>query len=268
MMTTLSVENLTCSYNGNNEPVLADVNLTARPGEVLALIGPNGAGKTTLLRAMSRVLRPQQGHVRLDERNIWELPAQQVAQRVACVAQNTRLAWPYTVRQVVSLGRFPHRGWLSPYTADDRRVIEEALNRTGLWALRERPLHTLSGGERQRAIIARALAQAPEVLLLDEPVAHLDLKYQVTILDLVRELAYGGLAVVVSLHDLNYAACYADRLAMLAKGQLLAVGEPAAILTAVNLEAVYDTQVVVSQHPLNHVPLVTPVPGSMREPSA
>lgn len=268
MMTTLSVENLTCSYNGNNEPVLADVNLTARPGEVLALIGPNGAGKTTLLRAMSRVLRPQQGHVRLNERNIWELPAQQVAQRVACVAQNTRLAWPYTVRQVVSLGRFPHRGWLSPYTAEDRRVIEEALNRTGLWALRERPLHTLSGGERQRAIIARALAQAPEVLLLDEPVAHLDLKYQVTILDLVRELAYGGLAVVVSLHDLNHAACYADRLAMLAKGQFLAVGEPAAILTAVNLEAVYDTQVVVSQHPLNHVPLVTPVPGSMREPSA
>jgi iron complex transport system ATP-binding protein len=267
MMATLSVENLTCGYNGNSEPVLADVNLTARPGEVLALIGPNGAGKTTLLRAMSRVLRPQRGRIQLNGHNIWELPAQQVARRVACVAQNTRLAWPYTVRQVVALGRFPHRGWLSPYTADDRQVIEDALNRTGLWGLRERPLHTLSGGERQRAIIARALAQAPEILLLDEPVAHLDLKYQVTILDSVRELASGGLTVVISLHDLNHAAFYADRLAMLAKGRLLAVGEPAAILTAVNLETVYDTQVVVSQHPLNHVPLVTPVPGCMRKPA-
>lgn len=267
-MTTLSVENLTCSYSGNDEPVLTDVSLTAQAGEILALIGPNGAGKTTLLRAMSRVLRPRRGHVRLDGHNIWELPAQQVAQRVACVAQNTRLTWPYTVQQVVALGRFPHRGWLSPYTAHDRRVIEDALNRTGLRALRERPFHTLSGGEQQRAIIARALAQAPEVLLLDEPVAHLDLKYQVTTLDLVRELADGGLTVVISLHDLNYAACYSDRLALLANGRLLAVGEPTTILTAANLETVYDTQVVVGQHPLNHVPLVTPVPGCLREPAA
>lgn len=263
MTTTLSVENLTCSYNGHDEPVLADVSLAAQSGEVLALIGPNGAGKTTLLRAMSRVLRPQRGHVRLNGQNIWELPARQVAQRVACVAQNTRLTWPYTVRQVVALGRFPHRGWLSPYTADDRQVIEEALRCTGLWALRERPFQTLSGGEQQRAIIARALAQAPDALLLDEPAAHLDLKYQVIILDLVRELADGGLTVVVSLHDLNHAACYADRLALLAEGRLLAVGEPAAILTAANLEAVYDTHVIVSPHPLNHIPLVTPVPGHM-----
>lgn len=266
MMATVSVENLTCGYNGHT--VLSDVSLTARPGEILALIGPNGAGKTTLLRAMSRVLRPQRGHVRLNGHNIWELPAQQVARRVACVAQNTRLAWPYTVRQVVALGRFPHRGWLAPYTADDRRAIEDALNRTGLWTLQERPLHTLSGGEQQRAIIARALAQAPQVLLLDEPVAHLDLKYQVAILDLVRELADGGLTVVISLHDLNHAACYADWLALLSKGQLLAVGEPAAILTAATLESVYDTRVIVSHHPLNRAPLVTPVPGSMREPAA
>jgi len=249
--------NLTCAYD--DRIVLEGLSLAAQPGEVLGLIGPNGVGKTTLLRALARLLRPREGVVLLGDRDLWRIAPRSVA-RALSLAPQSNPNWPLTVEQVVALGRAPHRGWLLPLSARDREAIERALERTGLVALRDRLVTELSGGEQKRVVLARALGQEPGVLLLDEPTAHLDLKYQIGILELVQRLAHQDrLTVVVTMHDLNLAALYADRLALLVDGRLLARGAPEAVLTATNLTEAYGVPVIVSEHPLYGTPLVTPL---------
>jgi len=257
-VSTVRIQDLTCSYNSH--PVLSDFCLSVESGHVLALIGPNGAGKTTLLRALARLLRPRQGTVLLDGQDLWQLSPRDVARQLALAPQTNSLALSLTVEQAVILGRAPHRGWLWPFSADDQAVLEQVLRQTGLLTLRERPVTNLSGGEQRRVILARALAQEPRVLLLDEPTANLDLKYQVEVLELARHLAHqDGLTVIVTLHDVNQAALYADHLVLLANGRLLAAGEPEAVLTPDRLEQAYNIPVVVSRHPLYDTLMVTPV---------
>ncbi len=262
-MTGLHAKRLYCGYDGQD--VLHDLTLAVRPGEVLALAGPNGAGKTTLLRALARVLRPRQGSVLAGDRDVWSLSAQAAARQIGLVAQGESLTWPLTVEQVVTLGRSAHRGWFLPLAAADRAAIERALAATGLLLLRERLVTALSGGEQQRVLIARALAQEPRLLLCDEPTAHLDLHYQGAVLDLLWKLAHqDGIAVVASLHDLNSIAMVADRVALLANGRLLALDTPQAVLTSAYLEEAYGVALDVVQHPLYHIPLVTPAPAARR----
>lgn len=257
-MPTLVVDDLSLAYD--ERQVLHSLALTICPGQVLALIGPNGVGKTTLLRAMARLLRPTAGAVFVNGRDIWHLSTREAARRVGLVPQGGASDWPLTVEEVVSLGRAPHRGWFLPLSAADRAAIARALEQTGLAPLRDRPVTELSGGERQRVLIARALAQEPSILLLDEPTAHLDLRYQGEVLTLVRDLAHRqGLAVAVSLHDLNLAALYADRLALLAEGCLVASGTAAEVLRPDHLSRAYGVPVAVINHPLYGTPLVTPV---------
>jgi len=257
-MKTLETRDLTCAYDSRR--VLEDLCLAAHSGEVLALIGPNGVGKTTLLRAMARLLRPYCGTVLLASQNLWHMAPRSVARQLALAPQVDGAIWPLTVEQAVALGRAPHRGWLLPLSADDRTSVERALQQTGLATLRERRVTKLSGGEQRRVVLARALAQEPEVLLLDEPTAHLDLKYQTEILERVHRLAHqNGLAVVMTLHDLNQAALCADRLALLAEGRLLATGTPFEVLTPELLQQVYGVTVSVSRHPLYNTPLVVPL---------
>lgn len=257
-MDALAAQHITCGYRGR--PVLEDLCLAARSGEILALIGPNGAGKTTLLRAMARLLRLLRGRVLLADEDLWRTAPRDVARQLALAPQTDGTHWPLTVEQAVALGRAPHRGWLLPLSADDRAVIEQALQQTGLISLRERRVTELSGGEQRRVILARALAQEPRILLLDEPTAHLDLKYQTEILELATRLAHqDGLAVVITLHDLNLAALHADRLALLSEGQLLALGNPAEVLTPERLTSVYGVPVAVTRHPISGTPLVVPM---------
>lgn len=256
-MKTLEAQDLTCAYDERN--VLECLCLEARPGEVLGLIGPNGVGKSTLMRTMARLLRPRQGRVMLADQSLWDTSPKRIAQQLALAPQTNGTSWPVTVEQAVSLGRAPHRGWLMPLSKDDRQAVEEALEQTGLVHLRERRMTELSGGEKRRVVLARVLAQEPRVLLLDEPTSHLDLKYQSEILGLVQNLAHQDkLTVIVSLHDLNLAALYADRLALLSKGQLVAIGAPSEVLTTEQLSEVYDVPIVVTQHPLYSTPLVMP----------
>jgi|YNPBryantNP2012_1023418.scaffolds.fasta_scaffold00890_13 iron complex transport system ATP-binding protein len=254
----LEARDLTLGYH--HGIVLHNLHLSVRSGRVLALAGPNGAGKTTLLRSLARLLRPRQGIVLLDGRDVWRFSERDTARRLGLVPQNEAAEWPLTVEQVVMLGRAAHRGWFMPYTAADHRAVDDALAQTGLTPLRARLLTELSGGERQRVLIARALAQEPAAILLDEPTAQLDLRYQAAVLGLTRRLAHErGLAVVVSLHDLNLVALYADQVALIADGGLVAEGSPADVLTPDHLQRAYGVPVAVGRHPVYGTPLVMPV---------
>ena len=257
MSIAIEARELSCTLGGHQ--VVETVSLAVRPGEVLALIGPNGAGKTTLLRALWRILRPSGGVALLAGRPVWQIQPRAAARMVALAPQGG-IHSPLTVAQLVALGRAPSRGWLLPLTPADRVAVERAMERAGVTSLRDRPLAALSGGEQRRAILARALAQEPRALLLDEPTAALDLRYQVAVLDLARRLAHDdGLTVVVTLHDLNQAALVADRVALLANGRLLALGAPAEVLTAGLLARAYGVPVAVGSHPVYGTPLVTPL---------
>jgi iron complex transport system ATP-binding protein len=253
----LAAEALACGYGRGD--VLEGVDLGVAAGSILAVLGPNGSGKSTLLRTLARLLRPHAGAVLLDGESLWAGGPIRAHRRVAIASQEDRGGSTLTVAEVVRLGRAAHRGWWRPMGLDDLAAIDRALDRADLGRLRDRSIAELSDGEWQRAQLARALAQEPAALLLDEPTAHLDLRYQVEVLEVVETLAHvEGLGVVMSLHDLNQAALWADRIALLAEGRLLAVGPPEAVLTPDLLERAYRCPVVVERHPINGTPMVLP----------
>jgi iron complex transport system ATP-binding protein len=237
--------------------VLIDVGLTAGPGSWTAVIGPNGAGKSTLLRAVLCVVA-HSGTVRWDGVALAGLPRRERARLVAYAPQLPVLPEGVTTRDYVALGRTPHRALLAAPRAADRAVVEETMGRLELDALADRLLATLSGGEQQRAVLARALAQQPQVLLLDEPTAALDLGHAQQVLDLVDRLRRtDGLTVLSTLHDLSLAGQYADRLVLLAGGRVVAEGTPAEVLTAQTLRTHYGARAAVVTGPDG--PAVLPV---------
>ena len=248
-----------------NRPVLSSVSLSVRRGELLAIIGPNGAGKTTLLKVLARQLRLTAGAVLLDDTNLWSQGAGWVAQRIALAPQGGTWDRPLTVSEAVALGRAPHCGWILPLRAADREAIQQSLGRVGLIELADRPVTELSAGEAQRVVLARALAQGPTVLLVDEPTSHMDIRYQCEILDLLKALTREKVSVVVVLHDLNLAGMWADRVALLTSGQLSAVGQPDDVLTGERLSNAYKTKLIVVRHPVFGTPLVSPAPDARRE---
>jgi iron complex transport system ATP-binding protein len=253
----LDIRSLYASYNGKD--VLKDINLQVHPGEVLALIGPNGAGKTTLIRAASGVLRPKAGTVYAGECDIFQLPPHLRASRLAVVPQARLLPPNFTVYETVLLGRTPYLGWMGKPNPRDRQRVSWALEKTHTAELAGRLIGELSGGEQQRVLLARALAQDTPVLLLDEPTAHLDLRHQSGLLNLVQELAHEQhLAVLMALHDLNLVALYSDRVALLVDGQLKTTGAPENVLTSTHLTESYNVPLSVTVHPEYGTPLILP----------
>lgn len=238
--------------------VLDGLSFEVKKGEILGIIGPNGSGKTTILRILSRVLIPQEGEVYLNGKNLLELSQKEIAQVIGVVPQDTYFPFPFTVGEVVLMGRSP---WLSNFgfeTEKDLKIASQAMALTNTLTFSDRLIFELSGGERQRAIIARALAQKPRVMLLDEPTAHLDIGYQIEIYDLVKKLnAEKGLTLIIVAHDLNLASEYCDRLLLVDRGRIYQMGSPKEVITEENLFKVYRSRVLVEENPVTGAPRVT-----------
>lgn len=235
------------SMRWDGHSVLDRVRLQIRPGEFVGLIGPNGAGKTTLLRLIAKLLEPTGGVVLLEGTALTALSQRAVAQRVAVVPQATATEFGFPALEAVLMGRHPHLGRFHAETAEDYRIAREAMALTETLPFAERPLTELSGGERQRVIVARALAQQPRLLLLDEPTANLDLCHQIQVLELVRRLVRQGLAAVAALHDLELASRYCERLVLLRARVVLAEGSPAEVLTVERLAQAFGVRANVSR---------------------
>ena len=243
------LEEVSFSYPGRE--VLNGISLDIGRGERFGLLGPTGSGKSTFVRLLSRVLRPTRGRISLGGRDLAAVSARDLARRVAVVPQETALDFPFSVLEVVLMGRAPHLGGFGFEGDRDLEAAERAMARAGVADLAERFFHELSGGEKQRVVIARALAQEPEVLLLDEPTTFLDIKHVVDIFELLSTLSSEqGITLIVILHDLNLAALYLTRLALLKGGRLLACGHPEEVLTYRNIRETYDTDVYIQRNDL------------------
>ncbi|WP_273843101.1 ABC transporter ATP-binding protein [Rubrobacter calidifluminis] len=253
----LVAERLTLGYEGGN--VVEDLDLEVPAGLITSIIGPNGCGKSTLLRALARLMRPRGGSVLLDGREIHTLPTRDVARQLGVLPQAPQVPEGLTVRELAAQGRYPHQSWLSQWSASDERAVEEALRRTGMLHLADRPLDTLSGGQRQRAWISMALAQETGTLLLDEPTTFLDMAHQIEVLQLLQELnAREGHTIVMVLHDLNSAVWYAHHMVVLWREGLYAAGPPKEVMTPGLLRDVFGVEGVMLTEPRSGLPLCVP----------
>jgi iron complex transport system ATP-binding protein len=253
-------------FSYHSDPVWADIAFQVQSGEVIGIAGPNGSGKSTLMQVMSRALTPRYGQVTLDDRLIGDFSQPEIARRMAVVRQQETVAFDFTVRDVVLMGRLPYLKRFAKESAADIAAAEKAMQDVGILHLAERSIFKLSGGERQRVAIARALTQDTPILLLDEPTASLDIKYQVQTLELLQSLAAAMRIIVVVLHDLNLAAQYCDRMLLLHQGRIVKAGSPGEVLISDLIQKVYGIAVDVIPHPQTGRPVVIPLTKTMAAP--
>lgn len=251
----LAARDCSFAYGGDGFR-LEGITLRMRPGEMLGIVGPNGSGKSTLLRLLSGALRPDGGDVLLEGAALRGIGRRRLATRVAFLPQSLRTTFRFRVRDVVAMGRYPYQGAFGFLRREDVAAIEEALEETETTGLAERHFSTLSGGEKQRVLVAGILAQQPQVMLLDEPTAALDIHHQSDVLDLLWRLSRSGLAVALVTHDLNAASQFCDRLALLSEGRLARMGTPEEVLEEKLLSETYGAQVRVLPNPVTSSPMV------------
>jgi len=238
--------------------VLQDVSFQVRKGEFVGVIGPNGSGKTTLLKIIYRLLSPQQGEVLFDRISLKKMSRGEIAKKIAVVAQETYPAFPFRAIEMVLMGRSPYLGHLMFESPKDLEIAKKAMEWTEILPISQRSIDELSGGERKRVYIARALAQEPEMILLDEPTSNLDIHHQVEFLDLVLTLnREKGLTILMASHDLNLASEYCDRLILLQNGKIYKMGLPEEVMTRENIERVYGCKVWVDRNPISGMPRIS-----------
>ncbi len=254
MPSFLTVRDLACGYQSR---VLADLNFEIEQGDHIGIIGPNASGKTTLLKTLCGLLKPQTGQVCLEEMSIHKLNSAARARRVAMVSQEVRIDFAFKAHEVVMMGRHPYVPRMGSPSPHDREQVQWAMEVTGILHLADRLVNTLSGGERQRVLIARALAQEPDLLLLDEPTSSLDINHQIEILDLIKELnRQKGIAIIMAIHDLNLAALYCDRLMLIHQNRVFAWGTVEEVVNLDNIRAVYGQSIMIERHPVYGCPQV------------
>lgn len=245
------------SFRYREEWVLQDISLRIDRGEFIGVIGPNGSGKSTLLKTLCRLLSPQKGEILFEGSPLKKMSRKGIARKMAFVPQETHSLFPFRVIEMVLMGRSPYLGQRMFEGARDLEIVRRAMEWTEVLAVSERSIDELSGGERKRVFIARALAQEPEVILLDEPTANLDIHHQADFLDLILNLNQEkGMTIVMASHDLNIASEYGNRLLLLQKGKIFRLGSPGKVITRENIEQVYGCKVWVDQNPLSGMPMV------------
>ncbi|MDR2699843.1 MAG: ABC transporter ATP-binding protein [Nitrososphaerota archaeon] len=263
-MVTLNMNGVDCHYGSIK--ILSNVSLEVKSGCFLGILGPNGSGKTTLLKSISRVLKPHGGSILINKEDIYTLKPRQVAQIMAVVPQHNDVGFNFSAMDVVLMGRNPHLGNFQMENAKDVEIAQNVMKLTNTWCLADRPINELSGGEAQRVIIARALAQQPKILLLDEPMSHLDIINQIELMDLIKNLCTkNGLAVLAVIHDLNMASRYCDMLLLLKDGTVSALGPVEEVMTTENIQNVFGVNSIIRKNPLTNSPYVIPL--SPKKPS-
>jgi len=255
-MPVIDARNISFSYAA--KPVMGNISFAIDEGQVIAVIGPNGSGKTTLLKIINGTLFPDAGQMLIDGKETGRWQRKEIAQKVAIVPQETAMIFPFYAEEIVLMGRFPHLGRYSFEDKKDYKIVHEAMEKTDTLAFADRRFSELSAGERQRVLIARALAQEPKVLLLDESTVFLDLKHQSQFLALLKQLnTEQQLTVIFVTHDINLAAQNADRIILLYSGEIYAIGKPAEVITAANIKEVYDVDAGIDSNPYDGSPRVT-----------
>ena len=257
-MVTLKICGIECFYGSTK--VLDEIVFSANAREFIGVLGPNGSGKTTLIRSLSRILKPKIGTILLDELDIYAMKIGEVAKKVAVVPQDTPMTFDYTALDIVIMGRHPHINAFEGESEKDVAIAKKSMELTKVWHLVDRKIDELSGGEKQRVIIARALAQEPKVLLLDEPTSHLDINHQLDIMDLLRELCkQKGIITLAVFHDFNLAARYCDSVILLNNGRIFSLGPLETVLTTKNIQEVFQVNAVVRRHPITNFLYVVPL---------
>jgi iron complex transport system ATP-binding protein len=255
-MTLLKLDNVTFAYE--NQPLLRDFSLSINRGEFVGIIGPNGAGKSTVLKLFTGLLKPHKGQAQYQDTSIERIDRKAFARKVAFLGQEIPGEFDYTAYEIAAMGRYPHQTVWQSETPEDRRIIEQTMRETEVWALRDRLISRLSGGERQRVMLASALCQQPELLLLDEPTSALDLHHQYHFFEIIRRLIAKSLASLVMVtHDINLAARYTTRIVVMSHGKIEADGAPESVITASLLKRVYGIDAVIVPHPSDQKPVVS-----------
>lgn len=253
----LKVEKIGFKYYKTS--VLKDIDFNVEKGSFISILGPNGSGKTTLLKNICGLLKPESGSITLSNKNLLDFKQKDLAKTVAVVHQTKDVGFNFTVFDTVLMGRFPYIKRFEGETAKDIEITKEAMVSTGLWELKDKDIREISGGEKQRVMIARALVQEPELLILDEPIAHLDIKHQINILELCKKQnREKNITIITSLHDINLAGRYSDYIILLNKGQVIAQDRAEKVLTVENIESVYEIQVELLQYGEKSLPYIIP----------
>lgn len=262
----LRIDGIECCYD--SVPVLKGISLEVQKGDFVGIVGPNGSGKTTLLRAIGGTLKLRKGAVLFEGGDIQNMNVSDLAKKMAAVQQDNSILFDFTAFDIVMMGRNPHLDRFRFETEKDVQVVSNAMKLTGSMEFADRPIGSLSAGEKQRVAIAKALAQEPSVMLLDEPTSHLDINFQLETLDLLRKLTSSGLTVVAAFHDLNLTARYCRNLIILKDGRILAAGKTGEVLTADNIRSAYNVDAEIKYHPVTkslYIVPISPANGKAKE---
>lgn len=256
IMSILEVKDLYFSYG--QKRVLKGINLKVDKSEMIGIIGANGSGKTTLLRNISGYLKPDKGSVLIFGKNIRSLSVKERAKLIGYVPQDIIYDFEFTCYDIVMMGRIPYLRRFQSEGKEDKEIVREAMEMTNTWQFKDKPVRELSGGERQRVYIARTLAQRPKILLMDEPVSHLDIKYQIEVLSIAKELSSNGILVISVLHDVNLASQFCDEIVIMREGTIMAKGEPRKVLTFENIKLAFSIDVQIFEDPITRTPYIIP----------
>lgn len=252
------MDNLKFGYG--KELVLDGITFNVKKGEFLSIIGPNGSGKSTLLKTLNSLYTPSEGKISIDGDNINKFKKKDLAKEMALVLQDNNIDYGFTVEDIVLMGRHPHKGRFERESSDDYRIVEESLEMTGTLDLKDRLVTEISGGERQRVMIAKALAQKPSLILLDEPTAHLDINHQLEILKLLKKMNKDkGTTIVLVIHDINLGIRYSDRVIMLNEGKIIEIGDSEKVITKDNIKLAYDVNVAIERNQHTDSLYITPL---------